>query len=64
MGDHYPFFPAPSSTTTTLATTVSSSSLWHRRLGHLGHAALSKLISSNAFYVISTLMITFVMLVS
>jgi hypothetical protein len=27
---------------------MSSSSLWHRRLGHLGHAALSKLISSNA----------------
>ena len=47
-GDLYPFFPAPSSTTTALATTVSSSSLWHRRLGHLGHAALSKLISSNA----------------
>ena len=47
-GDLYPFFPIPSSSTTALATTTSSSSLWHRRLGHLGHAALSKLISSNA----------------
>jgi hypothetical protein len=49
-GDLYPFFSAPSSTTrtTALATTVSSSSLWHRRLGHLGHATLSKLSSSNA----------------
>jgi len=47
-GDLYPFFPAPSSTPTTLAATASSTSLWHHRLGHLGHAALSKLISSNA----------------
>jgi hypothetical protein len=47
-GDLYPFFPIPSSSTTALATTTTSSSLWHRRLGHLGHAALSKLISSNA----------------
>jgi len=47
-GDLYPFFPAPSSTPTALAATASSTSLWHRRLGHLGHAALSKLISSNA----------------
>jgi hypothetical protein len=47
-GDLYPFFPAPSSTTTALAAAASPTSLWHRRLGHLGHAALSKLISSNA----------------
>jgi hypothetical protein len=47
-GDLYPFFPIPSSNTTALATTTSSSSLWHHRLGHLGHAALSKLISSHA----------------
>jgi len=47
-GDLYPFFPAPSSTTATLTTATSSTSLWHRRLGHLGHTALSKLISSNA----------------
>jgi hypothetical protein len=48
MGDLYPFFPVASSSTTALTTTASSSSLWHRRLGHLGPAALSKLISSNA----------------
>jgi hypothetical protein len=47
-GDLYPFFPSSSSTTAALATTTSSSSLWHRRLGHLGHAALSQLISSQA----------------
>jgi hypothetical protein len=47
-GDRYPFFPAPSSTTAVLATAASSTSLWHRRLGHLRHAALSQLISSNA----------------
>ena len=46
-GDLYPFFPAPSSTTAALTTATSSTSLWHRRLGHLGHAALSQLISSN-----------------
>jgi hypothetical protein len=46
-GDLYLFFPAPSSTTTALTATASSTSLWHHRLGHLGHAALSKLISTK-----------------
>jgi hypothetical protein len=31
-----------------LAAGVSSSTLWHRRLGHLGHEALSSLVSSCA----------------
>jgi hypothetical protein len=48
MGDLYTFFsPAPTSTTALTATT-SSATLWHRRLGHIGHEALSKLISSHA----------------
>ncbi|WVZ90347.1 hypothetical protein U9M48_036656, partial [Paspalum notatum var. saurae] len=29
--------------------------LWHRRLGHLGHAALSRLASSSSSHVIKTL---------
>ena len=43
--DLYPFCP-PTSSTPSLATTASTSTLWHRRLGHLGSDALSKLISS------------------
>ena len=44
-GDLYPFFP-PTSSTPSLAATASTSTLWHRRLGHLVSDALSKLISS------------------
>jgi hypothetical protein len=46
-GDLYPFFVAPATSTTALAATTSTSTLWHRRLDHLGTDALSKLISSN-----------------
>ena len=49
-GDLYPFFsPAPPSTTATALTAAApSTTLWHRRLGHVGPEALSKLLSSNA----------------
>ncbi|XP_012699143.1 uncharacterized protein LOC105913792 [Setaria italica] len=43
-GDLYPFFPPATSTSALLA---APTSLWHRRLGHLGREALSKLISSS-----------------
>jgi hypothetical protein len=46
-GDLYPFFVAPVTTTTALTATAATSTLWHRRLGHLGSDALSKLISSK-----------------
>jgi hypothetical protein len=42
--DLYPFYP---STTSTSALIVAPTSLWHRRLRHLGREALSKLISSS-----------------
>jgi hypothetical protein len=42
-GDLYPFFPPTISSTPALAVT---STLWHRRLGHIGFDALSKLINS------------------
>jgi hypothetical protein len=41
-GDLYPFFPSATSASAFLA---APTSLWHRRLGHLGREALSKLIS-------------------
>jgi hypothetical protein len=44
-GDLYPFFPPATSTSAFLA---APTSLWHRRLGHLGHEVLSKLIRSKA----------------
>ena len=43
-GDLYPFY-APS--TSTSAFLAAPTSLWHRRLSHLGREALSKLISSS-----------------
>ena len=43
-GELYPFHP-PS---THALTAVTSSDLWHRRLGHLGHEALTKLASTTA----------------
>jgi hypothetical protein len=43
-GDLYLFFP-PVSTPALGAASVSTT-LWHRRLGHLGSEALSKLITS------------------
>jgi hypothetical protein len=43
-GDLYPSFPPATSTSAFLA---APTSLWHRRLGHLGREALSKLISSS-----------------
>lgn len=43
-GDLYPFYPPATSATALLA---APTSLWHRRLGHLGREALSKLISSG-----------------
>jgi hypothetical protein len=42
--DLYPFYPL---TTSTSAFIAAPTSLCHRRLGHLGHEALSKLISSS-----------------
>jgi hypothetical protein len=47
IGDLYPFFP-PAASTTALAATASSTTLWHRCRGHLGHEALPKLVSSKA----------------
>ena len=44
-GDLYPFFPPATSATALLA---APTSLWHRRLGHLGREALSQLVSSSA----------------
>ena len=44
-GDLYPFFSPTSSSTPVLAA-VPTSTLWHRRLGHVGAEALSKLIST------------------
>jgi histone deacetylase 1/2 len=46
-GDLYPFFVAPATGTTALAATATTSTLWHRRLGHLGSDALSKVICSK-----------------
>lgn len=45
--DLYPFFP-PTASTPALAATVSSTTLWHCHPGHLGHEALSKIVSCNA----------------
>jgi hypothetical protein len=45
-GDLYPFFTPPS--TIALTAAASSTTLWHRRLGHISYEALSTLISSNA----------------
>ena len=39
-GDLYPFFP-PTSSIPALAARTSTSTLWHRRLGHIGSEALS-----------------------
>jgi hypothetical protein len=47
-GDLYPFFLSTPPSTTALTAAASSTTLWHRRLGHVGHESLSKLISSNA----------------
>jgi len=44
-GDLYPLLPSLPSPQALLA---ASTSLWHRRLGHLGSSALTKLISSAA----------------
>jgi histone deacetylase 1/2 len=43
-GDIYPFYPPTTSATALL---TAPTSLWHRRLGHLGREALSKVISSS-----------------
>jgi histone deacetylase 1/2 len=43
-GDLYPFYPPATSPHAFLA---APSSLWHRRLGHLGRDALSKLFRSS-----------------
>jgi hypothetical protein len=48
MGDLYPFFSPTPTSTTALTAVASSATLWHRRLGHIGHEALSKLISYHA----------------
>ena len=47
-GDLYPFFRPASTPAPSLSAATSSTILWHGRLGHIGHEALSKLISSNA----------------
>ena len=47
-GDLYPFW-WPSSPAHALSTTTSSSTLWHRRLGHLSSQALSHLASVFSF---------------
>jgi hypothetical protein len=44
-GDLYPFYLPSTSTSAFVAAPIS---LWHRRLGHLGHEALFKLLSSSA----------------
>jgi histone deacetylase 1/2 len=44
----YPFFPPTPANLVALTAAPSPSTLWHRRLGHIGHEALSKLLSSNA----------------
>jgi hypothetical protein len=46
-GNLYPFFPPSPASTIVLTAASSSTTLWHRRLGHIGHEARSKLISSN-----------------
>ena len=45
IGDLYPFFPPAPPSTTAFTAAASSTTLWHRRLGH---EALSKLISTHA----------------
>jgi hypothetical protein len=42
----YPLFPLTSSLSLALLAGTSSSTLWHRRLGHLGFEALSRLVPS------------------
>jgi hypothetical protein len=46
-GDLYPLFPPTANTSTPMAI-VSSTIIWDHHLGHLGHDALSKLVSYNA----------------
>ncbi|RLM74346.1 uncharacterized protein C2845_PM15G17920 [Panicum miliaceum] len=46
-GDLYPFYAPSNSSTSTSAFIAAPTSLWHRRLGHLGRDAMSKLISSS-----------------
>jgi hypothetical protein len=46
-GDLYPFFSPAPATATAFTAAALSTTLWHRRLGHVGHEALSKLISFN-----------------
>jgi hypothetical protein len=46
-GPLYPLLP-PDSTSPPSLLASASSQLWHRRLGHLGHEALSRLASSSA----------------
>jgi hypothetical protein len=60
-GDLYPFFQPATSATALLA---APTSLWHRRLGHVGREALSKLLSSSVFHVLKMTFISSVMLVS
>jgi transposase InsO family protein len=47
-GSLYPLLPPASTTTPSVLLANASSQLWHRRLGHLGHEALSKLAGSSA----------------
>jgi hypothetical protein len=47
-GDLYPFFPLTTSSIPALTTTTPTTTLWHRRIGHIGSEAMSKLISSHA----------------
>ena len=49
LGDLYPFWWPPPSPAHALSTTTSSSTLWHRRLGHLSSQALSHLASAFSF---------------
>jgi hypothetical protein len=57
-GDLYPFYP-PSISTSAFITAPTS--LWHCCFGHLGHEALSKLISSVPFLAIRMISTTYVM---
>jgi len=56
-GNLYPFFPPAPSSTTALTAAASSTTLWHRRLGHVGHELCPRLLVPMLFHVISSAMI-------
>jgi len=60
-GDLYPFFPPATSATALLA---APTSLWHRRLGHLGVKLCPNSLAPVLFHVIKMIPIISVMLVS